>query len=98
MADVVSVKNGRWSDAEVWSGGVVPVEGDDVTVSAGHTVVFDVCHHGSVGVGLTVNGGLRFDAENASVLRLKHAISGVGNMYLSEFCMVQVVADLEVGQ
>ncbi len=95
LTAAVSVKSGRWSDAETWSGGVVPVDGDDVTVTAGHTVVFDVCMCGGVGVGLTVDGVLQFSAEVMSVLRLKHAISGVGNMYLSELCMVQVVADLE---
>lgn len=41
MANIYSIKSGLASDPTVWSGGVVPVSGDRVLISAGHTVTLD---------------------------------------------------------
>lgn len=41
MANIYSIKSGLASDPTVWSGGAVPVQGDRVLISAGHTVTVD---------------------------------------------------------
>jgi len=41
MANIYSIKSGLASDPTVWNGGVVPVSGDRVLISAGHTVTVD---------------------------------------------------------
>lgn len=41
MANIYSLKSGNASDTTVWSGGVVPVSGDRVLISSGHTVTLD---------------------------------------------------------
>lgn len=58
MATRSSVGSGLWSNAAVWDTGV-PVDGDDVVITAGHTVTFDVNQSAFVtGVQVTVNGVL----------------------------------------
>ena len=40
--DVKSLKSGNWSDATIWSSGVVPTAADNVTCQGGHTIVYDM--------------------------------------------------------
>ncbi|MCX6284146.1 MAG: hypothetical protein NTW31_07935 [Bacteroidetes bacterium] len=37
-ADIVTAQSGSWTSISTWVGSVVPVQGDNVTVKAGHTV------------------------------------------------------------
>lgn len=62
-ANKVTVTSGNWSDGATW-GGTVPVAGDNVTISAGHTVTINVNPPSIVNV--TVNGTLRFDATGVA--------------------------------
>jgi len=58
MATITSVGSGNWSTAGTWDSGV-PVDGDDVIISAGHTVTFDADQSAfTTGVKITITGTL----------------------------------------
>jgi len=46
MASITSAQSGNWSVTSTWSDGVVPGNGDTVTIAAGHVVIFDVDQSG----------------------------------------------------
>mgnify|MGYP000341886143 CR=1 FL=1 len=61
MATVTSAQSGLWSSGSTWSGGSVPVDGDDVVISAGHEVQVDSgCDHEGSSItltGIVIQGG-----------------------------------------
>lgn len=58
MATITSVGSGNWSTAGTWDSGV-PVDGDDVIISAGHTVTFNADQSAfTTGVKITITGTL----------------------------------------
>jgi hypothetical protein len=61
MAAITSAQSGLWSATSTWIGGVVPVDGDSVTVDTSHLIDFDVDQSGfATGLaGLVINGQLR---------------------------------------
>jgi hypothetical protein len=71
MAVITSAKSGNWSDPAIWTGGVVPVEGDNVVISSGHTVILDDAAFGASGL-VTVGNDSSTPAiqiaENATLL------------------------------
>ncbi len=58
-ANKVTVASGNWNNTAVW-GGAVPLAGDNITISVGHTISINVNPPSVVNV--IVNGTLSFDA------------------------------------
>ena len=58
MATITSIASGLWSAAGTWDAGV-PIDGDDVVISNGHEITFDVDQSAfTTGVKVTINGTL----------------------------------------
>ncbi|HPE06180.1 MAG TPA: G8 domain-containing protein [Smithellaceae bacterium] len=87
MATIVSTASGTWGSGTTWSGGIVPANGDAVTIGASHTVVFDVDQSSFIS-GLstvTVTGTLTFSTAASSYIYMKMAsahIAGAGKLYV----------------
>jgi hypothetical protein len=82
---VASVSSGDWSSGATWSTGVAPAAGDNVTIMAGHTVIYnavsdvvlgDVTVMGTLKFSRTVNARLK-TAGNVLVLMGGHLDMGV---------------------
>jgi hypothetical protein len=91
MATLTSVKSGYWNDPTVWDLGVVPADGDSVTVAAGHTVTFNVDQSGFTNglAGLTINGTLKIPSQaedpnmpDTVVLKVNANIAGSGSLLI----------------
>ena len=80
-----TIKSGNWDDPTVWQSGSVPGNNASVTISTGHTIVFNVDQSGFTNglAGLVINGTLTF-ATDGTVTYLKMAgnITGTGNLYV----------------
>ncbi|NLI25034.1 MAG: hypothetical protein GX419_10050, partial [Bacteroidales bacterium] len=62
--DYTSNKSGNWNDAAVWTPNGVPVAGDNVTISAGHTITLSdaqSCNN------LIINGTLQIQSSDFTV-------------------------------
>jgi hypothetical protein len=99
MAAYTSTQSGNWNDVATWGGGGTPsLAGDTATVSAGHTVTYNVSSTVELGA-ITVNGLLKF-LETASTkltlgnvtitvnsggeLRVGDSTTVIGSAYLAE--------------
>jgi len=81
MAVLTSVKSGYWSDPNTWDLGRTPQAGDQVVISSGHTVIYDVIEGSSLDVELgtsgtstdvDIYGTLQFDPNATQPLRLRY--------------------------
>jgi hypothetical protein len=80
MPTLTSTKSGNWSDPTVWNLNRLPAVGDQVVISAGHTVTYDVVEGSSADVelgtagnslDLDIYGTLQFDTSATQPLRLR---------------------------
>jgi hypothetical protein len=91
MPSLVSIRSGYWNDPTVWNLGVVPADGDSVTIATEHTVVFNVDQSSFPNglAGLTIDGTLTIPskAEDPSmpdnvVLKVNANIAGSGSLLI----------------
>jgi hypothetical protein len=82
MTAIESISSGNWSDPKVWSEGVVPQVGDDVTIRAGDTIVYDVVSDAVLDQ-VTINGVLYFSRQTNTRLRVGNHILVQAGGYLN---------------
>jgi hypothetical protein len=80
--------SGNWSATSTWSGGVVPVAGDAVTIDGGFTVTVDVTGAActSIQIGSTTTGTLTF--SGTSDLTVSGAITAGGSSAAGTITMI----------
>ena len=81
MAAKVSAGSGLSNDSATWVGGVVPVEGDTVTIAAGHTVTITGTHiwgNDTATAALTIAGSCVFSTVVNTDLTLKGTMTNSG--------------------
>jgi hypothetical protein len=80
MAVLTSVKSGNWSDPTVWNLNRLPAAGDQVVISSGHTVIYNIAEGSAQDVELgtsatsldiDIYGTLQFDTNATQPLRLR---------------------------
>lgn len=75
MAAISSAQTGNWGDASTWQGGVVPGNGDDVTIVVTHVVTVNGVYPASGALNsLTINGTLAFSPS----MNTKLIVAGSG--------------------
>jgi len=84
MTSKSSTGSGNWSTDSLWNPAGVPLDGDAVTIVAGHVVTFDVDQSAWV-TGLTLlslQGTLRFKTDANTCLKMADWIDGYGTLYV----------------
>lgn len=84
MTAIASAATGLWSVAATWNPAQVPVDGDSVTISSGHTVTVDVDQSAWPNglAGLVITGTIRHHTGMNTALLMKGHISGSGSYYM----------------
>jgi hypothetical protein len=80
MPVLTSTKSGYWSDPTVWNLNRLPAAGDQVVISSGHTVTYDIVEGSTADIELgtagnsldiDIQGTLQFDTNATQPLRLR---------------------------
>ncbi|QSQ19439.1 DUF4082 domain-containing protein [Pyxidicoccus parkwayensis] len=95
-----SIQSGNWSDAGTWSAGRVPGAGDTVTISAGHTVVFQVASPTLAGVTVETGAALTFAPGVSATLQSTGSVivRGTLSMKPSSLSVVHRIAFVNVNE
>jgi hypothetical protein len=88
MAAITSAQSGNWSATTTWTGGVVPIEGDTVTIQNGHTVTIDDAAAEPLIVGAdtttaAINVAAGGKLQILSTATVNHTLRMKGNLYNS---------------
>src|SRR3989344_4551469 len=79
-AAVTSVKSGNWSDPAVWSTNTVPGSADNVTISSGHTVTYDIADSQISGMTIAAGAKVAFDPAKTALLKTDKNIVNLGEL------------------
>jgi hypothetical protein len=91
MPSLTSIRSGYWNDRTIWDLGVVPADGDSVTIATEHTVIFNVDQSSFPNglAGLTINGTLMVPSKaedpsmpNNVALKVNANIAGSGSLLI----------------
>ncbi|MCE9673996.1 G8 domain-containing protein [Myxococcus stipitatus] len=95
-----SVQSGQWSDSGTWSAGRVPGAGDTVTISTGHTVVFQVDSPTLAGATIETGAALTFDPGVSAALHSTGSVvvRGTLSMKPSSHSVVHLIAFVNVNE
>jgi len=105
-SDVFTTNSGIWSDPAVWSSGAVPTTGDLVTITRGHTILYDVLSD-AVLSGVNIDGILRFSRAVNTRLKSKgnifvraggHLDMGTPHNYIPKNTKAEVIFVLSQSQ
>ncbi len=77
---IVSVQSGNWNTASTWGGGVVPAPTDNVIISSGHSVAFDVSNGAVNSLSVNNTSTLQLNASNILTVATNVLNSGTINM------------------
>lgn len=66
---VIATKSGNWSDPDIWSKAIVPVDGDTVRIPPGIEVVYDVISDAELNA-IGLNGHLKFATSKNTKLKV----------------------------
>ena len=101
-AAIKSTKSGLWSDPATWDLNRVPVQGDDITITAGTTVIYNAYSSNVIINKIVIEGTLRFSRTTNTRLDINNIIINEGsNGYLdmgtaSDFIPANIHAEIYI--
>jgi hypothetical protein len=69
-----TVASGEWSSGAVWNGGTIPVNGDSITITAGHTITVNSNYSDRTFAGMTLAGVVQGATTASGYLKFNNDI------------------------